>query len=299
MNKTLREWGAEHVLVSYFYLRQKGTKAIERVLTEFPDVFLDSGAFTLRQQIRREHQFVDSSEENQWVMKYIDDYVEFITRYGDVFTLVAEVDVGTWQQKTRYREILTEKLPSNITLLPVIHRADPDRYVEFLCQKYPYVAYAGLKGYSVAENRRYMARRLIPAVKNGTQVHGFALTAVDIMRAFGLASVDSASWLHGGKHGMTFWFDGQHLRAYDKFQKWVRLRFKNEVKDLGISWIDFLDDKPYAINGFNLAQWLKFQNYLDSEVTGLGKFKKHQEQFWRGEGEEWQNKDKQLETGVF
>lgn len=87
---------------------------------------------------------------------------------------------------------------------------------------------------------------------------------------------------------MTFYFDGRTLRSYDKFQKWVRLRFKNEVKNIGISWDEFMDDKPQAVNAFNLTQWLRFQDYLDSEGSGLGMLKKKQEQFWREKhGEIW------------
>lgn len=203
MYKTLKSCDAKNVLVSYFYLREKGTKSVERILKDFPNVFLDSGAFTLRQTFTKDSAMPSASQEHEWVLKYMDDYVDFIKRYGSEFRLIAELDVGTWQQKTRYREMLEDRLPNNITLLPVVHRADPNNYVDYLCNNYPYVAYAGLKGYSVNENRRYMSKRVIIAKKKQTMIHGFALTAVDIMKNFGLASVDSASWLHGKLTAMS------------------------------------------------------------------------------------------------
>ena len=284
MHKILGECGAENVLVSFYYLREKGTKTIETILKKFPYVFLDSGAFTLRLRLAKEGIDPSSSYANDEIDLYIDDYAEFVNAYGEHFALVTEVDVGSWQQKTRYRAQLLDKLKGNVTLLPVVHRADPIRYVDFLCSKYPYIAYAGLKKHSIAENKKYLAQRLHWAKKHGKPIHGFALTVVEIMKSLGMASVDSASWLHGGKHGMTFYFDGRDLRSYDKFNKWIRLRFKNEVKGLGISWDDFMDDKPSAINAFNLIQWLKFQNYLNDETKGLGKLKKKQEEFWNGKG---------------
>jgi len=282
MHKLLAEHGAKYVLISYYYLREKGGRTVETILDKFDDVFLDSGAFTLRLQLEKNGVNPSSRYASDQIDDYLEDYVQFINEYGEHFTLVTELDVGSWQQKTRYREQLRDKIKANVTLLPVVHRADPNRYVDYLCEKYPYVAYAGLKGYSVAENRKYIAQRLAPAKKNGTPIHGFALTAVDIMRNFGLASVDSASWLHVGKHGMTFWFDGRHLRAYDKFNKWVRARFKREVKGYGLNWDRFMDDHAYETNSFSLIQWLKFQEYLE-EQGKLGQFKEKQEQFWRKE----------------
>jgi len=286
MHKLLEEHGAKYVLVSYYYLREKGYKTVEHILHKFPDVFLDSGAFTLRLQMEKRGVNPSSSYASDEILQYIEDYAQFINEYGDKFSLVTEVDVGSWQQKTRNRQILLEKIDKNITVLPVVHRIDPNRYVEFLCEKYPYVAYAGLKGYSVAENKKYIAQRLLIAKKSKKPIHGFALTAVDIMRGYGLASVDSASWLHVGKHGMTFWFDGRHLRAYDKFNKWVRARFKNEVKSYGLNWDRFMDDHAYETNSFSLIQWLKFQDYIEQEGK-LGQFKNKQEKFWKQRSEEY------------
>lgn len=280
MYKLLNEHGAKYVLVSFYYLREKGYKTIEHILKLFPDVFLDSGAFTLRLRLEKEGIYAGSSYQSEELERYIDDYAQFINQYGSEFSLVTECDVGSWQQKTRYREILRDRIRDDITLLPVVHRADPERYVDYLCKNYPYVAYAGLKGYSVPQNKKYMAQRLRYAKKHGKPIHGFALTAVEIMRNYGLASVDSASWLHAGKHGMTFWFDGRHLRSYDKFGKWVRARFKNEVKSYGLDWDRFMDDHAYEVNSFSLINWLKFQQYLEEEGK-LGRLKKKQEEFWR------------------
>jgi hypothetical protein len=246
----------------------------------FTNLFLDSGAFTLRQSYMKDHASATKTEENEWVMKYIDQYVDFMNTYGDAFTIAAEVDVGTWQQKTRYREIIESKKKSKVTLVPVIHRADPTAYVEYVCAHYPYVAFAGLKGYSIKNNVDYMGKRMVTAKKHGTQIHGFALTTVEIMLNFGMCSVDSASWVHGSKHGMTFYFDGRELRSYDKFNKWVRVKFKNEVKNLGINWDDFMDDKSTAIDAWNLAQWVAFQKYVDEDGR-LGRYKMAQEDFWR------------------
>lgn len=283
-HKKMKEWNVKHALSSYYYLRGKGEKVYNSILDgSFENLFLDSGAFTLRQSMA--YMTHNETEHDQAARLYLDEYAEFINRYGEGFTLVAELDVGTWQQKTRYREMLEDKIKANVILTPVIHRADPPQYVDYLCKHYPYVAFGALRGYSIKDSISYMGKRLVYTKKYGTKSHGFAMTIVEVMKKFGLTSVDSASWVHGSKHGMTFYFDGRDLRSYDKFNKWIRLRFKNEVKNLGISWDDFMDDKARAVDSWNLAQWVKFQEYLDDEERGLGKFKRVQEAYWRNKDE--------------
>lgn len=286
MYKILEQCGAQEVLTSYYYLREKSEKTIERVLTNFDKVFLDSGAFTLRQSIKDEFiTDVDWEYVNKRTMEYINNYIDFIKKYGDRFELIAEVDVGGWQQKTRYREHLETELPDT-QILPVVHRKDPDRYVEYLCKNYPYVAFATLHGYGTDEVRNYMNKRMKIARKYGTPIHGFGLTTFEFMKTLGMASVDSVTWLMGSKHGMTFWFDGKKLHFYDNTEKWTRVRMKEEVKEMGLDWDLFMDDKAAVVNRFNCYQWVQFQNYLKEEGQGIKKFKTAQEKFWREAGED-------------
>lgn len=282
----LLKWGeAKYVLVSYYYLREKGEKYIERILRDFDHVFLDSGAFTWRQHIYDEVLDELDEEYYQKMEEYIQAYINFINIYGEEFDLVTEIDVGNWQQKTRYRDRLEAEVNKKVTLLPVYHRPNPPIYLDYLCSKYPYVAFGSMKsGRTNKGLKEKTHKRLIRAKKYGTLTHGFAMTVVDIMKFLPLTSVDSASWIHGAKHGMTFWFDGKHLHSYDKFEKWNRVRLKEEVKNLGLSWDEFMDDKAKVINMFNLAQWVKFQKFLDGHGTGIGKFKESQEKFTKKGG---------------
>jgi hypothetical protein len=103
-----------------------------------------------------------------------------------------------------------------------------------------------------------------------------------MMRLLPFFSCDSTSWLMGGKYGMTFWFDGKTLRAYDKFGKSVRRRFKMEARELGVDWDNFMADKAPAVNKWNLLQWLQYQEYLALDNgRGLARFKANQESFFR------------------
>jgi hypothetical protein len=80
---------------------------------------------------------------------------------------------------------------------------------------------------------------------------------------------------------MTFYFDGRELRSYDKYNKWIRCRFKSDVKNLGLSWDGFMDDKAKDIDSWNLYQWTAYQRYMETPGEGLGGFKTSQEAFWR------------------
>jgi hypothetical protein len=278
--KRMKEWDVKYVLTSYYYLRDKGRSTVEGILQDFDKVFLDSGAFTLQQQMLKQGMPIHNAIESDTMHKYLQDYINFVNEYGSHFTLVAEVDVGSWQQKTRFREVIENATSDNINLVPVVHRTDPDNYLKFLCSKYPYLAFGALRS-NRGQLKNYFAKRLTILKEYGTMSHGFAVTVVDLMRDLGLTSVDSASWLHGGKHGMTFYFDGRELRSYDKYNKWIRCRFKSDVKNLGLSWDGFMDDKAKDIDSWNLYQWTAYQRYMETPGEGLGGFKTSQEAFWR------------------
>lgn len=172
-SRLLKRAGAKYVLASYYYLREKGEKSIESVLRDFDHVFLDSGAFTWRQHIYDE--VLDTQDEvyHQQMEMYINDYIEFIKRYGVEFDLVTEVDVGGWQQKTRYRERIEDTIDNEVTLLPVYHRPNPPIYLDYLCENYPYVAFGSMKsGRTNLGLIEKTLKRLIRAKKYGTKTHG-------------------------------------------------------------------------------------------------------------------------------
>ena len=280
MIKVLSENNVQSVLVSYYYLREKGVKTLERILNTFPDVFLDSGAFTLNVQLAKEGISWDDIAKDPRIKNYVEDYARFLDKYGERFTIHAEIDVGPWEQKARQREFLQQY---SDRLLPVIHPSDPPEYQHYLMANYDYVALGGVgEARSLAEIKAYVTRKMQMARQHGCRFHGFAITVIEMMRVMPFFSCDSTSWLMGGKYGMTFWFDGKTLRAYDKFGKSVRRRFKREAMDLGVDWDAFIHDKAPAVNKWNLLQWLQFQEYLAKDNgRGLAKFKAQQESFFK------------------
>jgi hypothetical protein len=280
MLNILKNNGAEHVLVSYYYLREKGEKTVEHLLNSFPDVFLDSGAFTLNVQIAKEGISWEEAQRDPRIKNYVEDYARFLDKWGHRFSIHAEIDVGPEEQKTRQREFLEQY---SDRILPVIHPSDYPEYQHYLCQNYDYVALGGVgQARSLEAIKAYVTRKIQLAKRYGTRYHGFAITIIEMMRALPFYSCDSTSWLMGGKYGMTFWFDGHRLRAYDKFSKNVRRRFKRECMELGVDWEKFMADKAPAVNKFNLLQWIQYQKFMNTKgAQGIGQYKEQQESFFR------------------
>lgn len=278
MTRILRENKAENVLATYYYLRHKGEKKVEQLLSTFPRVFLDSGAFSFREHMKANNVRPDEMEHE--LQGYLRQYKEFLREYGHRFFICAELDVGDMYQKTKNREKLLDLGLTN--LLPVIHKRDSRAYIEFLCKTYPYVAIGSVPDVSFNFLCRYIGARMRIGAKYGTKFHGFAITNIEVLKRFPLYSADSTTWLSGAKHGMSFWFDGHKLRSYDKFGKFHRMRWKNMVIEAGVNWDAFIGDKAEAVNQFSLKQWIKFANWMNDPVNGIGQFKEKSEYFrWR------------------
>jgi uncharacterized protein (DUF1330 family) len=170
MVKILSENKVESVLVSYYYLREKGVKTMERILNTFPDVFLDSGAFTLNVQIAREGISWDQAGQDPRIKQYVEEYARFLDKHGDRFTIHAEIDVGPWEQKTRQREFLMQY---SDRILPVVHPTDPAEYQHYLMKNFDYVALGGVgDARSLAEIKAYVTRKMQMAKQYGCRFHG-------------------------------------------------------------------------------------------------------------------------------
>jgi hypothetical protein len=200
MIKVLEQNGVQSVLVSYYYLREKGTRTLERILNTFPDVFLDSGAFTLNVQIAKEGISWDEAQKDPRIYEYVIDYAKFLDKYGHRFTIHAEIDVGPWEQKARQREFLEQYTDR---ILPVVHPTDPPEYQHYLMKNYDYVALGGVgEARSLPEIKAYVTRKVQMARKHGARFHGFAITVIEIMRMLPFFSCDSTSWLMGKPFGL-------------------------------------------------------------------------------------------------
>lgn len=190
MLNILAENNAKHVLATYYYLRNKSERTVERLLNTFPDVFLDSGGFSLNVSLVKEGMTWDEAQQDPRIANYLEEYARFVDKWGHRFTAVAELDVGPWEQKVRQREFLQQYTDR---VIPVIHPTDPPEYQLYLMKNYEYVALGGVgDARSLTEIKSYVTRQLHRARKYNTLLHGFAITVVEIMRMLPFFSADSS-----------------------------------------------------------------------------------------------------------
>lgn len=168
MTRILKENEVENALATFYYMRHKSDKKVAQVIKSFPRVFLDSGAFSFREQMVKDGRTAKDIEHELSI--YLKEYYQFLKYMADQFHICAELDVGNMYQKTKNREKLLDLKLDN--LLPVIHRRDTRAYIEYLCKNYPYVAFGSVPDVSTNYLSRYIGSRMRIAAKYGTRVHG-------------------------------------------------------------------------------------------------------------------------------
>ncbi|MCK4686599.1 MAG: hypothetical protein KAT66_00555 [Candidatus Lokiarchaeota archaeon] len=160
------------------------------ILDKKRSYFLDSGGYSARAM------GVDID---------IKKYHKFLTKYGKQFTVVANLDVGTYDNCKANQKYLET---SGANVLPVFHYQEyltqKYRYeIENLCKNYEYVAIGGVAG-SVTGGKmldQYLTHCFHYGLKYKTKFHGFGMTSPTLLSDFPFYSADSTSWMQGGRYG--------------------------------------------------------------------------------------------------
>jgi hypothetical protein len=185
------------ILLSYHYYRDVNLRELfgEYFEEPWPDIFLDSGAF---------------SAHTQGAPITAEDYAEWLREVVHVADLYCTLDVIGDAEGTAEN---TEKLRNlGFDPLPVFHVASPMSRLEELAGENEYIGLGAM-----IEHRRYgsnsrehllawLARCFTVTERYGTKVHGFGLTDLDIMRDFPFRSSDSVCWKQGNIFGKLLLF---------------------------------------------------------------------------------------------
>lgn len=96
----------------------------------------------------------------------------------------------------------------------------------------------------------------------GIRLHGKSITRSKLLRALPFYSVDTASWLYGGKYGTIYKYAGglKAVRLADTRHTpdeilAVKKQLKTQVIAAGIDWLSFETGGYEAINQWNAEQW--------------------------------------------
>lgn len=217
-------------LLESFYYFQDWQKAL---VVKAQDFLLDSGAFT----------FMSSSKTHVVWEDYIERYADFINRnkVEKFFELDIDSVIG-YDKVLEYRKRL-ERL-TNKPVIPVWHISRGVSEFKKICDEYKYVAIGGIVSKEFPKEKYNILPLFISeAHKRGAKIHGLGFTSTSFYEKVKFDSVDSTTWVVGGKYGNLAYFNGNGMRQY------CPSLHGKKPKD-----IKQLDERNYL-------EWLKFQKW--------------------------------------
>lgn len=221
-----------YILESFYY----ADADTERLIPQFGDFLLDSGAFT----------FMQGKGTASWD-EYADRYADFVKRNNveKFFELDIDSVVG-YEPVKELRRRIEER--SGRQCIPVWHKSRG--YSEWLrmAEEYPYIAIGGIVSKEIRQEQYKAFPKMIDdAHKRGAKVHGLGFTALSYLKQIHFDSVDSTAWTTGNRFGYLYYFDGRTMKKQDA-PKGHRIG----------------DPRRAAL--INYTEWIKFQKYAETHL---------------------------------
>lgn len=252
--------GVRRILVSYYYMsswfKKRTVEQIADDFGRFDFIFLDSGGFTLLQELQKKGDTKVSLQE------YAEDYYAQVKRFGHLFAGCAEVDVydvlGLEYCDYKRKELLDSGLP----IVPVM-QGQPIEYYDRLgwFDEHHYIAV----GSKFIDNPKYTGYlHDIYKMSEDTDVvlHGLGATNAGTLAQSKFYSVDSTTWLNGSKFGATHLFEHGRIRHYEKERKYIRTNYKKRFEECGLNWEEIENDKGSEVDLMNGLAWAQLGDYL-------------------------------------
>ena len=225
----LKQHNVKYVLESFYSIKDWQLPYLKKA-----DLFLlDSGAFTFMNNFKGKIKWED----------YIDRYAKFIVDNNIKYFFELDIDVLVGYDKVKE---LTRYLERKVgrQCIPVWHKSRGLKEWERLTKEYKYVAIGGIVIKEIKPSDYIYFKPLLEiARKNKCKVHGLGFTNLSKLKDYHFYSVDSTSWLSGGRFGQLYVFKNNKLKQISYSNK----RIKNYMES----------------HHFNIEEWLKFQDYAD------------------------------------
>lgn len=178
--------------------------------------YLDSGAFSLHTKLKKEHKsgnknFSPCDSPEFW--EYADRYAAFIKKYPHAIDFYANIDIISNPKQTWKVQRYLEK-KHGLRPVPVVHYGESlDWLQRYMDNGYDLIGIGGLAGRHLVSRKDTLAwldnlfHKVCPK-SNGrnpiVRLHGFAVTAYDLLIRYPWWSVDSASWTKAGGFGSLY-----------------------------------------------------------------------------------------------
>lgn len=195
---------------------------------------LDSGAFTF---LRKKH------KHNVDWMGYIDKYAEFINANNVKHFFELDIDsVVGYEKVKQMRNTLENKVGRQC--IPVWHKERGADEYRGMAKDYDYIALGGIAGADKNPTpERYFKTLIDIAHENGAKLHGLGYTSSKGLKKYHFDSVDSTTWVNGGRFGNICVFENGEVSQ--KHTKGMRCIKQNELMIR------------------NYMEWIKFQRYAE------------------------------------
>lgn len=236
-----------YLLESFYYVMKKQEK-FRQIKENCEETMLDSGAFTF---LAKKKPVPDG---------YLENYAEFIKREKPTYAVTVDVgDVKTQKKNTEELIKLTGR-----DILPVYHYQDNDpTFLEWMCKKFDFIMIGGLVfirrrfGDKAKENLVRILVQKCRTYNKDVKIHLLGYTSLDRLRYHKPYSVDSTTWLSGGKFGTFYYFQSGRMHCLSTSQF---------IKRFGKTFSGFDYNKKEE---WNFMQWVNFQKYLGGEKYGV------------------------------
>lgn len=258
-------------LVSFYHMptKLKTLGTIKEMRNLKKKLFIDSGAFsafTLGGKID------------------LDEYIDFCKRTDADYYAVYD-SIGNAEETLKNQKYMESK---GIKPIPCFHYGEDWKYLEYYCKNYDYIALGGMVG------NRTMIKGWLDVIFSkypDKRFHGFGLTTISLIKGYSWHSVDSSSWLMGGRSG-TLWsfkYGSCYYKELDKESEKSTL-FLKEIAAYGFNKEEMLSSHV-ARNKFNALQYFKINEIIEEKQTTkqfqLKDFKFGQQSISKTDYKEW------------
>jgi hypothetical protein len=252
-----------NMLESYFYIKKY--KNIKHIIDKADNFFLDSGAYSAFTQ----HIDID-----------INDYIAFIKDNNVKNYSVLDV-IGSPERTKENQEYMENQ---DLKPIPCFHYGESFEYLDYYVSKYDYVALGGMV--PIPTNELAMWLDSIFSKYPNHKFHGFGMTTFSLMDRYPWYSVDSTSYLAGGKTSQIyinrkgFIFNGRGNDEYRKLTDLELSEFRFMCNKYGFTRESLVSDlydgllqqqKGYVLRIlYNIYFFIEYQNKRNILFNGFG-----------------------------
>jgi hypothetical protein len=205
---------------------------------------LDSGAFSAINDKTGKYKNFDWDN-------YVKKYIAFIKKTNQKLFFELDIDCVIGLEKVEYYR---KKIEDSVGIPPIVcwHANRGADYWIKCCEEYPYVALGTTKASNAGQKMRkdptILNWFINHAHKNNAKIHGLGFTSIPWLSKLKFDSVDSTSWISGGKYG----------GGIDIFKN-------NKIIKLTKSDNTRIKDRP-RLHLYNFKEWVKFQKYAEKNL---------------------------------